>query len=261
MTNTEMRLVKIPVDRVVIPEDRLRTLTSKKRLQDLAVSVGKRGVLVPILVEELQEGFRVIAGMRRVLAAQEAGQLEIAALVVDEGEEWKAWAMFTENVHREAVNAFDEGRYVTMLMAKLGKNQREVGELLGVSESWVSERLRIVEWPQDCQQALIGEQITLSVGKELSRIADSGTRAMYLRQAITSGCTALQAYQWRKQWEQELAARSKVGEGALLAKTVEADSSVHERCGICERTPNAEPLRVLAICLRCLAALEAGLRA
>jgi len=257
---TRPRFEEIALDVVMLPESPLRVLSSKRKLDELRKSVKERGILVPILVEEMGEGFRVIAGMRRVLAAKEAGLLRVPALIVQEGEEWKAWATFTENAVREEVNAFDEGRYITLLMAKLSKTQTEVAAVLGMSESWVSERLRIVEWPNDVREALIQDRIRYSVGKELSRIDDAGTRAMYLRQAITSGCTPGQATQWRMEWEREKAARASIAERGLLERTGEAQPGDENRCGVCEREVPRETLRVLHLCPTCVEAIEESLR-
>lgn len=257
---TSPRLEEIALDAVMLPETPLRLLSSKRKLEELRKSIKERGVLVPILVEEMGEGYRVIAGMRRVLAAKEAGLLKVPALIVQEGEEWKAWATFAENAVREDVNAFDEGRYITLLMGKLNKSQVEVAALLGMSESWVSERLRIVEWPNDVREALIQDRIKYSVGKELSRVGDAGSRAMYLGQAITSGCTPSQASQWRMEWEREQAARKSIAERGLLERTSSSGTGVDTPCGVCEREVPRETLRVLLLCSTCVAAIEKSLQ-
>jgi len=257
---TRPRLEEIALDVVMLPESPLRILSSKRKLEELRKSVKERGVLVPILVEEMGEGYRVIAGMRRVLAAKEAGLLKVPAVIVQEGEEWKAWATFAENALREEVNAFDEGRYITLLMAKLRKTQTEIAAVLGMSESWVSERLRIVEWPGDVREALIQDRIRYSVGKELSRVGDAGSRAMFLRQAITSGCTPAQATQWRMEWEREQAARKSIAERGLLGRTDSAGTGIDTPCGVCEREVPRETLRVLVICPTCVVAIEESLR-
>lgn len=254
------QLRTIPLDTVLLPESPLRQLSSRKALTELAKSLKEKGVLVPVIVEEMGEGYRVIAGLRRVLAAREAGLLTVPALVEKQGEEWKAWATFAENVLREDVNAFDEGRYVTLIMAKLKKSQSEVARLLGMSEAWVSERLRIIEWPEDCRTALMQGTIPFSVGKELSRIEDEGARTMYLRQAISSGCSAAQAARWRGEWDQEQKARQSVAERGLLERTGEAEPGVETSCGVCQREVEPGALRVLYLCATCVAAIEDGLR-
>jgi len=254
------RLEEIALDVVLLPEAPLRVLSSKRELEELRKSVKERGILVPILVEEVGEGYRVIAGMRRVLAAREAGLLKVPALIVQESDEWKAWATFAENALREKVNAFDEGRYITMMMAKLGKSQVEMAALLGMSEGWVSDRLRIVEWPSDVREALIQSRIEYSVGRELYRIDDAGTRAMYLRQAVTSGCSARQAMQWRMEWEREKAARASIAARGLLERTGQAEPAEENRCGVCEREVERGTLRVLVLCPACVEAIEQSLR-
>jgi len=254
------RFEEIALDVVMLPESPLRVLTSKRRLEELGKSIKERGILVPILVEEMGEGYKVIAGMRRVLAAKEAGLVRVPALIVQESDEWKAWATLAENALREKVNAFDEGRYITLLMQKLGKSQGDMAALLGMSEPWVSERLRIIEWPGDVRQALIQERIGFSVGVELSKVEDEGTRAMYLGQAVRSGCTASQARQWRMDWDRETAARASIAERGLLERTGQAEPAEESRCGVCEREVERGTLRVLLLCPTCVDAIEQSLR-
>lgn len=256
----ETRFEEIALDAVLLPESPLRVLTSKKKLGELVKSIKERGVLVPILVEELEKGFQVIAGLRRVLAAKEAGLVRVPALIVREDPEWKAWATFAENSLREEVNAFDEGRYITLLMSTMKKSQREIALLLGMSDAWVSERLRIVEWPTDVREALIQGRLVFSVGKELSRIADAGTRALYVNQALTSGCSPAQAYQWRQEWERAQAARKSVSARGLIERTTTAEPGAASNCGVCEREAPADELRLLVLCARCVGAIEEGLR-
>lgn len=254
------RYEEIVLDAVLLPESPLRVLTSKKKLAELAASVKEKGILVPILVQELAEGFKVIAGQRRVLAAKQAGLLRVPAMIVQESPEWQAWATFAENSLREEVNAFDEGRYITLLMATMKKSQHEIAVLLGMSDAWVSERLRIVEWPSDVREGLIQGRLVFSVGKELSRIADNGTRTMYMRQALTSGCSPAQALQWRQEWEREKAARKSVAARGLLERTGTSEPGAETHCGVCERVAPEGELRVLVLCRQCVSAIEEGLR-
>ncbi|GAH78887.1 unnamed protein product, partial [marine sediment metagenome] len=141
-----------------------------------------------------------------------------------------------------------------------GKNQAEIAAMLGMSEKWVGERLRIVEWPQDVREALIQDRIRFSVGQELSRVGDAGTRAMYLRQAVTSGCSPGQARQWKMEWEREQAARASISERGLMERTGEGSAAEESRCAVCEREVERGTLRVLLLCPTCVESIEESLR-
>jgi len=198
MVGSGRRLEEIPVDVIKEPEMLLRKLASSEGMAELLRSIAERGVLVPVIVEETKEGYRLIAGRRRYLCARQLKLATIPAMVVKESDEWKQWATLAENRVREAVNVYDEALWLAEVVKLRDVAQGEVAKSMGVSEGWVSQRLGVLKWPYDVRQALMEGDVSFGVGRELAGIKSDGARSQALRMAKIAGCSVRQAAQWRR---------------------------------------------------------------
>ncbi|GAJ17423.1 unnamed protein product, partial [marine sediment metagenome] len=161
-----------------------------------------------------------------------------------------------ENRLREPVNAIDEGRYVAEKMEELGITQKEVAELLEVSESWVSQRLKILEWPDEVKAGLVQGQIEFAVGRELAGIKDEPARKVAVHQAVASGCTARQAVEWRKAAEEQRRMQEQLGVNGAFVVPEEVSESSPKVCAFCSQDLSGEGFEVLTVCKVCLRAVR-----
>lgn len=133
----------VPLARVTIAANvRTQTGLDKASLNELAESIKTHGLLQPIIVARHEEGFAVIAGQRRTLAAKLAGLTEIQAIVYDEeaaGEDLKA-AQIVENLQRENLSLAETCAAVREMLAMVGK-PADVSRKLNKSKTWVSKHL------------------------------------------------------------------------------------------------------------------------
>jgi ParB family transcriptional regulator, chromosome partitioning protein len=144
-----------------------RSSVEQHALEQLAASVAEHGVLQPILVTETPTGYQLVAGERRLRAAEMAGLERIPALVrsVAEGEQL-AFALI-ENLQREDLNAIEEARAFRQLMTEFGLTQDEVASRIGRSRSAVANTLRLLELAPAVQGAVEGGELTEGHGRAL----------------------------------------------------------------------------------------------
>lgn len=241
----------IAVDSIKKARPGLRTIASEQGLTELRSSIATKGVLVPIVVEETDGGYRVIAGMRRVLCAESLGLATIPAEIVTASEEWKAWATMAENRLREAVNAYDEATFIDGEIERLGIDQKRMAEVLGVSEAWISKRLGILKWPEDVRGPLIEGTLSFAVARELAGIGDEPERRQAVKSAVGAGATARQAAEWRRNW---LRSKQQVpGLGPAGSPGTEGEFVVEGRCIVCEamRSGSGESGKAVWFCDNC----------
>lgn len=133
----------IPLAAVTIVENvRTKTGLDTASLQELSESIKTHGLLQPIIVAKTGDGFAVIAGQRRTLAAKLAGLDSIQAIVTDgteEGESLKA-VQIVENLHRENLSLSETCGAVREMLAMVGKPAM-VAKRLAKSATWVSKHL------------------------------------------------------------------------------------------------------------------------
>jgi ParB family transcriptional regulator, chromosome partitioning protein len=137
-------------------------------LAELAASIAERGVLQPILVRPIEDGFELVAGERRWRAAQRAQLHEIPAIIRDFDEESRAEVALIENIQRENLNAIEEAEAYRRLISGYGHNQEVVGKLVGKSRSHVANLLRLLELPEPVRQMLLRGDISMGHARAIA---------------------------------------------------------------------------------------------
>ena len=130
-------------------------------LSELTASIAERGVLQPILVRTVDDGFEIIAGERRWRAAQKAQLHQIPAIVRDFDESATAEIALIEKIQREDLNAIEEAEGYRQLISRFGHGQDGVAKLVGKSRSHVSNLLRLLGLPDSVQEMLLRGDISM----------------------------------------------------------------------------------------------------
>ena len=130
-------------------------------LNELAQSIADKGVLQPILLRPVGEGFEIIAGERRWRAAQKAQLHRIPALVRELDDATTAEVALIENVQRTDLNAIEEAEAYKKLIINFSHSQDHVGQLVGKSRSHVSNLLRLLDLPDDVRLLLLRGDISM----------------------------------------------------------------------------------------------------
>jgi ParB family transcriptional regulator, chromosome partitioning protein len=149
---------EIPLENVVPNRQQPRTAFDPESLSELAASIRRHGVLQPIVVSRNGDGYELIAGQRRVLAARLAGRSTIPAVIRDDVDDRLELAL-VENLQRTDLNAIEAARAYRLLMETYGLTQEQVAERLGKSRSAVANTLRTLSAPQPLQDAVLEGKI------------------------------------------------------------------------------------------------------
>jgi len=149
-----------------------RQIFNEEALAELAASIAERGVLQPILVRPVDDGFELIAGERRWRAAQRAQLHEIPAIIREFDEESRAEIALIENIQRENLNAIEEAEAYRRLISGYGHSQEVVGKLVGKSRSHVTNLLRLLELPDAVRLMLLRGDISMGHARAIAAAAD-----------------------------------------------------------------------------------------
>ncbi|HEY2767050.1 MAG TPA: ParB/RepB/Spo0J family partition protein [Solirubrobacteraceae bacterium] len=157
------QLREVPVESISPNPRQPRRRFDEQSLNELAGSLGERGVLQPVLVRPCQGGkYELIAGERRWRAAQIAGLKVIPALVRERGDAEALEVALIENMAREDLNPVEEARACAALVEELGLTREEVGRRVGRGRVAVSNLMRLLDLPDEALELL--EQGTFSEG-------------------------------------------------------------------------------------------------
>jgi ParB family chromosome partitioning protein len=138
---------EIDIDRIVPNPSQPRLKLDEARLEQLAASIRANGVLQPILVRPFASGYQLVAGERRLMAAQRAGLLKIPARVRDVPDNRLLEIALIENLQRESLNPMEEAQGFERLMEETGQTQEQVAERLGKDRSTIANAIRLLKLP------------------------------------------------------------------------------------------------------------------
>jgi len=172
----------VPINRIRVNPDQPRKTFNEEALKELADSIKEQGIIQPIIVEKDGNEYNIVAGERRFRAARMAGLFEIPVIIRKYTVEEKLEAALIENIQREDLNAVEEAMGYQMLMNTLHLNQEEVAKKVGKKRSTVANSLRLLNLPEDIQEALVSGKITAGHARTLLSVVNpSDMRILYSR--------------------------------------------------------------------------------
>jgi ParB family chromosome partitioning protein len=161
-----------------------RTIFKEAPLQELAQSIAAHGVLQPLVVLEEGEHYRLIAGERRLRAAQMAGLKQVPCVLTEKTPEEAAKLSLIENLQREDLSFFEEAAAYRRLMQDYSLSQAQIAREMSKDPSTIANKLRLLKLPL-CAQLLIHQNgLTERHARAFLRISDAERLMELLEQVI-----------------------------------------------------------------------------
>lgn len=167
------------------PRDRF----DEESLAALAESISEVGVIQPIIVRKIAEGYEIIAGERRWRAAQRAGLRSIPALIRSADDKVTLEAAVVENVHRQDLNALEEAAAYRQLMDDFGLTQDEVASRVGRSRSAVANTVRLLNLAPAVQRLVVEGHLSAGHGRALLALEDEQDRQALASEVVRENLT------------------------------------------------------------------------
>ncbi len=165
-------VVNVKISKVEPNREQPRKNFDEDALQELAESIKQFGVLQPILVQERDDYYEIIAGERRWRAANIAGLKEVPVIIRNLTEQEIVEIALIENIQREDLNPIEEAQAYKRLLTEFNLKQDEVAERVSKSRTAVTNSMRLLKLSDDVQQMVIDEMITTGHARALLAIED-----------------------------------------------------------------------------------------
>jgi ParB family chromosome partitioning protein len=163
----QQEVKEIPVEQIIPNPHQPRRNFSSSDLEDLVASIKEHGIIQPLVVSKNDGSFELIAGERRWRAAKIVGLKTIPAIVRDATKQQKIeWALI-ENLQRADLNPLEEALAYRALMDEFNFTQEQAAARVGKSRPAVANTLRLLELPEEIQDALRDGKITKSHARTL----------------------------------------------------------------------------------------------
>jgi len=163
---------KIDINKVYANPNQPRKTFDKESLNELAESIRLHGLIQPIIVNKMDDGYMVIAGERRFRACKICGMKEIDAIVKQYSNKLVSEIAIIENLQREDLNPVEVAKGIKQLMEEYGLTQEKVSERLGKSRSAIANSLRILSLYPEVLDLVEKGKISFGHAKILASITD-----------------------------------------------------------------------------------------
>lgn len=160
-----------------------------KGLEELSQSIARHGILQPLSVRRLNEGYELISGERRLRAAKLAGLEQVPCLVVNaDGAESSLLALI-ENVQRRDLDFWEEALALQELLSVTGLSQEALAKQIGKSQSAVANKLRLLKLSPDAIRILRDNGYSERHARSLLRLPTPEAQEEAARQVVEQGLT------------------------------------------------------------------------
>ena len=184
--------VELPIDSISPNPQQPRKDFGDRALRDLSASLKQSGVLQPVVVRRLGDGYQLVVGERRWRAAKLAGLTRIPAVIREASDAQSLELALVENLLREDLNPMEEAEAYQRLLAEFAWTQEELAQRVARDRSSIANCLRLLKLPDVIQADLRGGRLTMGHARALLSL-DSPAEQLRLREEILTHSWSVRA--------------------------------------------------------------------
>lgn len=223
-----------------------------RRLRD---QIATSGLINPITVRRHENRYRLIAGLNRVEAFRLLQRTDIPAHIVNTDDSGASTIRLAENLTRTNLSPVEEAAQLHDLIESTTGGADVVAATIGRTVNWVLDRLEILDWDVELQQAVHDKKISAAAAKRLARIADPETRRNYIHQAALHGVSARTAALWLQDSNSLAQPPRDVSENPRIATSPQSPPETIIQCFTCgtkHSIINTYPVRLCSTCIQAI---------
>ena len=183
---------ELPAEKIHPRKDQPRKKFDEDTMQELASSIREHGILQPVLVRPVENGYEIIAGERRWRAAQLAGLTHVPVVVRDIDDRQAAEISLIENIQRDDLTVVEEAKAYRMLAEQFGYTQETIAEKIGKSRAYVANTLRILNLPEEILQMLEKGELSAGHVRPLLALPTAGEQLAAAKEIVANKMTVRQ---------------------------------------------------------------------
>lgn len=180
-------IVYIPIGRIKPNPFQPREDFDQENLRELTSSIKEKGIIQPVLVRAVAEGYELIAGERRLRAAKSLQINVIPAIVKEAQDEESLEIALIENIQRQDLSPIEEAYAYKHLMDKFAFTQEKIAQTIGKARATVTNTLRLLKLPMEVQDLMRKKLLSFAHGKVLLEIQEGNKQIILAHQAVKKG--------------------------------------------------------------------------
>lgn len=204
----ENSILQIPIEDIIPNRFQPRLAFDDSSLDDLANSIKEHGIIQPLVLRRKNDKYEIIAGERRYKAAKMAGLTSVPAIIANLDDNASAEVAIVENIQRKDLSAIEEAKSYQSLLDKGYMTQEELAKKMGISQSAVSNKLRLLTLDESVQDAVIQEKISERHARTLLKVPSKENQKILLNKIISERLTVKQLDEEIKKLNQDTTSSS-----------------------------------------------------
>ena len=187
--NNKKEVVNLPLEDILPNRFQPRIRFDEKAIVELSESIKEHGVIQPIIVRGIGDKYEIIAGERRYKASVMAGKTHIPSIIVDLNDKDSSEIALIENVQRQDLTPIEEAISYRKILDMGYLTQEDLATKLGVAQSTVANKLRLLNLDDEVQDALLEEKISERHARSLLKLEKASMQREMLKRIIEERLT------------------------------------------------------------------------
>ena len=210
------RVVFLPVKNIRPNPAQPRKVFSPEALDELADSIRRHGILQPLSVRRVGTAYELIAGERRLRAAQIAGISDVPCILMAMDDRESGMAAMVENLQRQDLDFIEEAMGIRRLLTDFGMSQEQAARLLGKSQSAVANKLRILRHSEAVLEQLRAANLSERHARALLKLPGDEEKQTAIQQIARQGMNVVQTEKYIQSLLTEKKEPKKASVGSFL---------------------------------------------
>lgn len=247
-----MDVQNVPLEKIKVGEYAQRVEVEDEAILELAASMRRVGVLVPVVVCRRGDSFVLIAGHRRVAAARSAGLQDIPAVVREAEGSTAKEISFAENMFRVDLSPIELAAGIKDCLDQGIMTVDELADGLHRSNHWVQAQAALLNWPDDVLEVVHNGKISVSAASNLAAVDEDVYRGFLLRQACENGATARATAAWLQAYRSMAPASEAITSEPVPAGERATPMVPQAPCIVCSNVYRTDELSHVPVCVHCV---------
>lgn len=222
-TEKENSIIFIDINKITPNRKQPRKTFEEESLEELAESIKLHGVIQPIIVKSIKNGYEIIAGERRWRASRIAGLKEMPCIIRSFSDKDNLLIALIENLQRENLNSMDESSAYFYMIENFGLTQEEVSKNVGKSRPYVANAVRLQKLAEPIKKMLIENKLSAGHGRALLAVEDSQKQLLIANKIIEGQLSVRQTEDLVKSLSADMQKKKSNEKRSSIFDTIEAD--------------------------------------
>ena len=185
--NIEGDVLYVNIEKIKTNQNQPRKVFGQEKLDELAQSIKRYGIVQPLVVTKNKDNYDLIAGERRLRAARSIGLSEVPVVIKEYDEQSKSEISLIENIQREDLNRLEQAQAYKELLDKYNLTQEQLAKNLGKSRSSITNTLRLLNLTDKVKEYIKNDELTEGHCKVLASIQNEDIQNLLAEKIVQKG--------------------------------------------------------------------------